>query len=302
MSGAGVTITPALICAKRDRAKSSATMTFWGCFTLVFEAQDRLIFCDNDTNLQKIFGAAASPGYLKDGFNEFIVDRRYNAVNPEGRGTKVAGVYHRIVPAGGATVVRVRLRPGAVGALNFAGFDELMTQRRAEADAFYAVLQASIADADMRLIQRQAFAGMLWSKQFYCFDVAEWLDGDPRQPPPPERRKTGRNGDWRHFSTADIISMPDKWEYPWFAAWDLGFQCVTLSLIDPGFAKSQLLLLGQVWMMHPNGALPAYEWAFGNVNPPVQAWAALRVYETTGAGMAVSPIPHSWSGCFINCC
>jgi hypothetical protein len=250
-----------------------------GRFTLAYEAQDRLIFCDNDTNAQKVFGAVPMPGYHKDGFNEFIVDGRQDAINPEGRGTKVAGVYHRIVPAGGTTVVRVRLHLGAAGSLNFAGFDDLIEQRRQESDAFYAVLQANIADADMRLIQRQAFAGMLWSKQFYCFDVAEWLDGDPRQPPPPAQRKTGRNAEWRHLSTADIISMPDKWEYPWFAAWDLGFQSVTLSLIDPEFAKNQLLLLGQVWMMHPNGDLPAYEWAFGDVNPPVQAWAALRVYE-----------------------
>jgi hypothetical protein len=250
-----------------------------GRFTLAFEAQDRLVFCENDTNFRRVFGAATTTGYHKDGFDDFIVHGRHEAVNPEGRGTKVAGVYHRIVPAGGTALVRVRLHLGAIGSLNFAGFDALIEQRRKEADSFYAELQAHIADSDMRLIQRQAFAGMLWSKQFYCFDVAEWLDGDPRQPPPPEQRKTGRNSLWRHLSTADIISMPDKWEYPWFAAWDLSFQCVTLSLIDPEFAKSQLLLLGQVWMMHPNGDLPAYEWAFDDVNPPVQAWAALRVYE-----------------------
>jgi hypothetical protein len=250
-----------------------------GHFALCFEAQDRLIFCDNDTNVAKVFGAVAQPGYFKDGVNEFIVHGREEAVNPAGSGTKVAGVYHRVVPAGGAVVVRVRLQLGAAEKPDFAGFDAIMEQRRQEADAFYAVLQARIADADMRLVQRQAFAGMLWSKQFYNFDVAEWLDGDPRQPPPPPRRKTGRNSAWRHLNAADIISMPDKWEYPWFAAWDLGFQCVSLSLIDPEFAKSQLLLLCQVWMMHPNGELPAYEWAFGDVNPPVQAWAALRVYE-----------------------
>jgi len=188
-------------------------------------------------------------------------------------------VYRRSVPAGGSVVVRVRLQVGIEEQPNFGGFDTIVEQRRQEADAFYAVLQAGIADADMRLVQRQAFAGMLWGKQFYNFDVGEWLDGDPRQPPPPERRKTGRNGAWRHLNAVDIISMPDKWEYPWFAAWDLGFQCVSLSLIDPEFAKNQLLLLCQVWMMHPNGELPAYEWAFGDVNPPVQAWAALRVYE-----------------------
>ena len=250
-----------------------------GPFTLAFETQDRLIFCENDTNVQKVFGASPLSGYHKDGFHEFIVHGRTEAISPYGRGTKVAGVYHRVVPAGGSAVVRVRLGLGAGRAMSFAGFDTMVERRRTEADAFYAVLQAEITDPDMRLIQRQAFAGMLWSKQFYCFDVAEWLDGDPRQPPPPPQRNTGRNSAWRHLSTADVISIPDKWEYPWFASWDLGFQCVSLSLIDPEFAKNQLLLLGQVWMMHPNGSLPAYEWEFGDVNPPVHAWAALRVYE-----------------------
>jgi len=250
-----------------------------GRFAISFETPDRLIFCDNDTNVAKVFGSVGSPGYFKDGINEFIVHGRQEAVNPAGRGTKVAGVYRRSVPAGGSVVVRVRLQVGIEEQPNFGGFDTIVEQRRQEADAFYAVLQAGIADADMRLVQRQAFAGMLWGKQFYNFDVGEWLDGDARQPPPPERRKTGRNGAWRHLNAVDIISMPDKWEYPWFAAWDLGFQCVSLSLIDPEFAKNQLLLLCQVWMMHPNGELPAYEWAFGDVNPPVQAWAALRVYE-----------------------
>jgi hypothetical protein len=250
-----------------------------GAFALYFEAQDRLVFCDNDTNVAKVFGSAGSPGYFKDGVNEFIVHGRQEAINPAKRGTKVAGVYNRTVPAGEAVVVRVRLRLGAGEQPDFTGFDAIVQQRRQEADAFYAVLQAGIADADMRLVQRQAFAGLLWSKQFYNFDVAEWLDGDPRQPAPPERRKTARNSGWRHLNAADIISMPDKWEYPWFAAWDLAFQSVSLSLIDPQFAKGQLLLLSEIWMMHPNGQLPAYEWAFGDVNPPVQAWAALRVYE-----------------------
>jgi hypothetical protein len=250
-----------------------------GHFVLCFEAEDRLIFCDNDTNVTKVFGSAAAPGYFKDGFDEFIVHGRQEAISPAGLGTKVAGVYHRTVPAGEAVVIRVRLRLGTGNKPDFVGFDALVEQRRQEADAFYAVLQAGIEDADMRLVQRQAFAGLLWSKQFYNFDVAEWLDGDPRQPPPPKQRNSGRNIGWRHLNAADVISMPDKWEYPWFAAWDLGFQSVSLSLIDSEFAKSQLLLLSQIWMMHPNGQLPAYEWAFGDVNPPVQAWAALRIYE-----------------------
>jgi hypothetical protein len=250
-----------------------------GRIALSFDAADRLIFCDNDTNLAKVFGSPRQPGYFKDGFDDFIVHGRHDAVNPAGEGSKVAGVYRRSVPAGGNAVVRVRLSLGAEERPVVADFDAEVERRRQEADTFYAGLQAGIADADMRRVQRQAFAGLLWSKQFYNFDVGRWLDGDPRQPPPPAVRKGGRNSAWRHLSADDVISMPDTWEYPWFAAWDLGFQCVSLSLIDPEFAKNQLLLLGQTWMMHPNGELPAYEWAFGDVNPPVQAWAALRVYE-----------------------
>jgi hypothetical protein len=248
-------------------------------FSLSFQEPDRLVFCDNDTNFAKVFGSAGPPGYCKDGVNDFIVHSRLEAANPEGHGTKVAGVYYRELPAGETAVVRVRLCVGAAATHDFSQFDAIVEQRRQEADAFYAVVQNGIDDADMRLVQRQAFAGMLWSKQFYRFDVSEWLDGDPRQPPPPASRKSGRNSAWRHLNASDIISMPDKWEYPWFAAWDLAFHCVSLSLIDPEFAKRQLLLLCQVWMMHPNGELPAYEWAFGDVNPPVHAWAALHVYE-----------------------
>jgi hypothetical protein len=250
-----------------------------GRFTVSFEAQDRLAFCDNETNYPKVFGTTGPPGYYKDGIDEFIVHGDQDAINPAARGTKVAGVYHRHVQAGGTEVVRVRLHLGAGAAPGFAGFDAIVEQRRREADAFYGVLQAGIADADMRLVQRQALAGMLWSKQFYCYDVAEWLDGDPREPPPPEARKTGRNSEWRHLSTADIISMPDKWEYPWFASWDLAFHAVTFSLIDPGFAKQQLTELLRVWFLHPNGQLPAYEWNFSDANPPVHAWATWRVFE-----------------------
>lgn len=250
-----------------------------GRFALSFEEPDRLLFCDNDTNIARVFGGARSPGYFKDGINDFVVDGRAAAVNPASRGTKVAGLYRRDVPAGGAVTVRLRLCVGTDMTAGFADFDAVMETRMAEADGFYAVLQEGIADADTRLVQRQALAGMLWSKQFYCYDVAEWLDGDPSQPPPPEARKHRRNAAWRHLSAADIISMPDKWEYPWFAAWDLAFHCIGLALVDPDFAKRQLLLLCEVWMMHPNGELPAYEWNFSDVNPPVQAWAALHLYD-----------------------
>ena len=250
-----------------------------GTYSIAFEAADRLLFCDNETNFRRLFGASSAAGYCKDAFHEYVVRGRSDAMNPAGEGTKAAGLHLRVVPAGGSVVVRARLRTGSDQGDGFVGFDNIFSRRVAEADAFYAVLQKDIADEDMRRIQHQAFAGMLWSKQFYYFGVAEWLDGDPLQPPPPASRKQGRNSDWRHLLAGDIISMPDKWEYPWFAAWDLAFHCVTLSLIDPNFAKSQLLLLCEVRLMHPNGELPAYEWAFGDVNPPVHAWAAMRVFE-----------------------
>ena len=250
-----------------------------GRFNVAFDTPDRLAFCENGTNATKVFGAQQSPGYFKDGIDEFVVGGREAAINPAMRGTKAAGIHRRVVPSLGSVTVRVRLRVGAEPNPGFADFDAVMARRRQEADAFYAMVQSGVQDADMRLVQRQAFAGLLWSKQFYYFDVAEWLDGDPRQPQPPPERRTSRDAGWRHLSAADIISMPDKWEYPWFAAWDLAFHCVSLSLIDPGFAKNQLLLLSQVWMMHPNGQLPAYEWSFDDVNPPVHAWAALRVFE-----------------------
>ena len=250
-----------------------------GEFRIHFEHPDRLLFCDNESNFARLFGGSAAQGHFKDAFHEYVVHNRTAGVNPAGEGTKVAGLYVRKIPARGSTTICTRLSTGQQGPSGFDGFDDVFTRRIAEADAFYAALQRSIADEDMRRIQRQAFAGMLWNKQFYDFDVQRWLDGDPAQPPPPENRKHGRNGDWRHFVAADIMSMPDKWEYPWFAAWDLAFHCVTLSLIDPDFAKNQLLLLCEVWLMHPNGELPAYEWAFGDVNPPVHAWAAMHVFE-----------------------
>ena len=250
-----------------------------GVYTIEFEAADRLLFCDNETNFARLFGVAGAQGFFKDAFHDYVVHGRSEAVNPAGKGTKVGGVYLRAIPARGSSSIRVRLRAGEPRTPPFSNFEGILAQRLAEADAFYAVLQKGIADEDMRRIQRQAFAGMLWSKQFYDFNVRRWLDGDPLQPPPPEGRKHGRNSGWAHLIAADIISMPDKWEYPWFAAWDLAFHCVTLSLVDPDFAKAQLLLLCEVRMMHPNGELPAYEWAFGDVNPPVHAWAAMRVFE-----------------------
>ena len=218
-------------------------------------------------------------------------------VNPVGTGTKCAFWYQVTVPAGQTAELRLRLRQAGGGAgtstANAAAakaatalgtdFDQVMTQRKAEADEFYAELTPASASADEALVLRQASAGMLWSKQLFYYDVARWLDGDPTQPQPPEARKTARNSKWRNFEGFDIISMPDKWEYPWFAAWDLAFHTVTLAHLDPAFAKYQLILICREWFQHPQGALPAYEWDFGDVNPPVHAWAALQVFAIDGA-------------------
>ncbi len=244
---------------------------------MVCDGTPELLFCDNESNTDRLWGHR-TPGFFKDGINDYIVQGRRDAVNPAEFGTK-AGVRYRLIVAGGGSVrLRIRLMPGdAKGSLR--DFDKILDRGRAEADQFYRALQADVPDADACLVQRQALAGMLWSKQFYYFDVPEWLNGDPQQPRPPETRQRGRNADWPHLNNADIISMPDKWEYPWYAAWDLAFHCVTLAHIDPDFAKDQLLLLTREWYMHPNGQLPAYEWAFGDVNPPVHAWAAWRVYQ-----------------------
>ncbi len=236
-----------------------------------------IAFCENDTNTPRLFGTAA-PGPFKDGIGNYVVGGDASAIRRDG-GSKV-GLCTRVVLAPGAcTTLRLRLRPAHGAAA--APFDEVLTRRRAEACAFYEALQAGIACPDQRRVQREALAGMIWCKQFYYYDVARWLDGDPGQPPPPPGRT--RNRGWRHLNNADIVSMPDSWEYPWFAAWDLAFQAVTFALIDPDFAKDQILLLTRDWCMHPNGQLPAYEWAFGDVNPPVHAWAALRVYRADRA-------------------
>ncbi len=235
-----------------------------------------LLFCDNETNTERLYGVPGPP-YPKDGINDHVVTGAAT-VNPQRRGSKCAAWY-RITVEGGQTVeVRLRLAPDPDGE----PFDEVVAARRAEADAFYAELTPEAASADEARVMRQAFAGMLWSKQFYHYDVARWLDGDPAQPPPPPQRLRGRNARWRSFDAYDLLSMPDTWEYPWFAAWDLAFHCVTLAHIDPAFAKYQLTLLCREWFQHLGGALPAYEWDFGDVNPPVHAWAALEVFALDG--------------------
>ncbi|MBS0560390.1 MAG: glucosidase [Proteobacteria bacterium] len=237
------------------------------------------LFCENDTNTPLLFDAKET-GPFKDGINDCVVNGAREAVSADAAGTKCAALLVWTLAPGETRTVRLRFRPRAAppaASDAFADFDATMARRRSEADDFYGALQADIADGDARLVQRQALAGMIWSKQLYLYNVQEWLDGDPAQPKPPAGRT--RNRDWRHLNNADIISMPDKWEYPWYASWDLAFHCVTFALIDPAFAKGQLILMLREYYMHPNGQLPAYEWNFGDANPPVHAWAAWRVYK-----------------------
>jgi len=242
------------------------------------EGGPELLFCDNNSNTQRLSGTPSPESFFKDGINNYVVNQQAEAINPARTGTKAAAHYVLTLAAGASQQVRLRLGP-AGQAQPFADFTALMEQRQAEADEFYAEHQQAITDPDARLVQRQAFAGMLWSKQFYKYDVGRWLAGDPGQPTPPPERLTGRNADWKSLDNNDIISMPDTWEYPWYAAWDLAFHCIPLAQLDPEFAKNQLRLLCHDWYMHPNGQLPAYEWRFGDVNPPVHAWAAFRVFK-----------------------
>ncbi|HTV46244.1 MAG TPA: glucosidase [Stellaceae bacterium] len=275
----------------RDRGQVSVDHPLLKAMHLECDGDPELLFCDNETNTRRLWGMAAPGRYFKDGINDYVVHGDHSAVNPQQLGTKLAARYRLTLPAGGEVRQRLRLSVDDGKPHGFDDFDRIFDQRRAEADEFYAALQHHIADPDARLVQRQAYAGMLWSKQFYYYDIPVWLDGDPLQPPPPEQRKHGRNTEWRHLNNADVISMPDKWEYPWYAAWDLAFHCVILAHLDPAYAKSQLILLTRDWYMHPNGELPAYEWAFGDVNPPVHAWAAWRVYEIDRARHGVGDRP-----------
>jgi hypothetical protein len=240
-----------------------------------------VLFCDNDTNAARLFGEAESPAFPKDGINDHVVTGS-PTVNPQAVGTKCAAWYQLTVDPGQTQVVRVRLRPPSTKPAFGKAFDKVLEARSREADEFYAEVIPKAATDDERLVARQAFAGMIWGKQFYCYDVARWLDGDPTQPPPPLGRRNGRNAGWTHLNARDILSMPDPWEYPWFAAWDLAFHTIALAHIDPAFAKYQLLAMCREWFQHPNGAIPAYEWAFSDVNPPVHAWAALHVWDIDG--------------------
>jgi len=244
---------------------------------LYCDGAPELLFTENDTNTQRLFNFRNGSRYFKDGINEYIVHGNQQAINPEERGTKAAANYALTLAPGETATIRLRLSDKADNA--FADFETIFNDRIHEADEFYETVIPNHLSHDARLVMRQAFAGMLWSKQFYHYVIEQWLDGDPATPKPPAERVRGRNHEWKHLYNADVISMPDKWEYPWYAAWDLAFHCVPLALVDSEFAKDQLILMLREWYMHPNGQLPAYEWAFGDVNPPVHAWAAWRVYK-----------------------
>jgi hypothetical protein len=242
------------------------------------------LFTENDTNAARLFGTPNPTSYVKDAFHEYVIRGRADAVNPEGKGTKAAFHYVLEVPAHSDVVVRLRLtavREAPEAAFGTA-FDRMCTERQHEADAFFAGVLPARATPEEAAVARQCYAGLLWSKQFYYYVVEEWVGGDPAQPAPPADRRSGRNADWGHVYNRDVISMPDKWEYPWFAAWDLAFHMVPFARLDPDFAKQQLVLFLREWYMHPNGQIPAYEFAFGDVNPPVHAWACWRVYKMTG--------------------
>lgn len=247
-----------------------------GQLWLKAECEPEFLFCENETNARRLYNYDNGKTYYKDGINDYLVHQT-PSVNPKKEGTKAAANYDVVVPAQKSITIRLRLTDNADH--SFDDFDDIFKLRQAEADEFYSVVLQNSKEPDHTMVQRQAFAGMLWTKQFYHYDIHKWLNGDPAGPKPPAERLKGRNSKWTHLNTEDIISMPDKWEYPWFAAWDLSFHCLSLAKVDMAFAKRQLLLLTHDWYMHPNGQLPAYEWDFGDVNPPVLAMATWKLYK-----------------------
>ncbi|MBX2901379.1 MAG: glucosidase [Cyclobacteriaceae bacterium] len=259
-----------------DKGIMKASHKKLGSYYFCCEGNHETLYCENETNTWRLH-QHFQPGTFKDGINDYIIFNYPHAVNKISKGTKAAYRIDLNLRAGESKVVRLRLA-SRFHQKPFHHFEQVVTQAKNEADEFYAELQKDIRSEEEKMIQRQALAGMLWSKQFYYYDLDVWLRGDSQQPPPPYERKRARNHEWDHLHNCDIISMPDKWEYPWYAAWDLAFHAIPLAMIDPEFAKNQLLLLTKEWYMHPNGQLPAYEWAFGDVNPPVHAWACWRVY------------------------
>ena len=260
-----------------------------GDYQFYFQAAQRTLFTENETNSERIFGFPNPSPFVKDAFHRAVVNHDFDWMEGRSAGTKFAPMYVLRVAGGDSASVCLRLSKETVSD-PFGAFDEVFDQRQQEADEFYGQFVASHTNPELANIQRQAFAGMLWTKQYYNIDIPRWLAGDPGQVPPPAGRRMGRNHQWESLNNEDIISMPDKWEYPWYAAWDLAFHCVPLAMIDPGFAKQQLLLFLREWYMHPNGQIPAYEWSFGDVNPPVHAWACWQVYQLEKARRGVADI------------
>jgi mannosylglycerate hydrolase MGH1-like protein len=276
---------PLIEAVSRKRAFVAESPHLGSPYALYFEGSPELLFAENDTNYTRLFGVGNSSPYVKDAFHEYIIGDKKDSVNPALRGTKAALHYSLKIAGREEATIKLRLARNEGDRKSFTpdpfgqGFEAAFADRIREADEFYDSVIPAGLDADTRNILRQAYAGLLWSKQYYHFVVRDWLAGDPAMPPPAAGRKSGRNSTWPHLYNEDIISMPDKWEYPWYAAWDLAFHSVALARVDPDFAKEQLVLMLREWYMHPSGQIPAYEWAFGDVNPPVHAWAALAVYE-----------------------
>ena len=253
---------------------------YYGRRRLILKGQPTLLFTENETNREALYESPNRSPFVKNAFHDYVIRGDRSAVNPRDIGTKGAALYSETIPAGGTAVVELELTDESAGEQFNPGFGKTFEVRKSEADEFYAkrIPPTGLSDDAIR-IQRQAFGGLFWTKQYFHYDVETWLEGDPTQPKPPTERLTGRNSDWRHLFNGDVISMPDKWEYPWYAAWDLAFHCIPLALADPEFAKDQLLLFLREWYMHPSGQIPAYEWDLGDVNPPVHAWAVWRVYK-----------------------
>jgi hypothetical protein len=264
----------------KDASVIECNHDYYGYRRLLCQGSPELLFTENETNTRRLYGDEAGSRYVKDSINDYVVQGDKGAVNPDQIGSKASAHYVLNVGPGATSTIRLRFTNRAEsGDLTGKEYDAIFAQCRREANEFYDGLAPAGLSKDARQVQRQAFAGLLWSKQFYHYDVNRWLKGDPMGPEPPRERLHGRNSDWTHLYNADVISMPDKWEYPWYAAWDLAFHCIPLALVDATFAKEQLILMLREWYMHPNGQIPAYEWSFGDVNPPVHAWAAWRVYK-----------------------
>lgn len=270
---------PVLALANKSAPHIRLVHDIYGTMFLYFEPTAVTLFTENETNVERLYGGVNATPYVKDAFHEYLVRHKTQAVNPAHRGTKAAPYYSLQIGAGESARVRLRFANNALQDPLGAEFETVLTARRREADEFYTgVIPGSLSEDEAR-VMRQALGGLLWSKQYYHYNVRRWLQGDPKQPPPPAERWFGRNRGWQHLYNADVISMPDKWEFPWYASWDLAFHCVALALVDIEFAKEQLLLMLREWYMSPNGQIPACEWDFDDVNPPVHAWAAQRIIE-----------------------